>query len=91
MSAAEEHFREAERYAAAAEEWADADTGWKGTLTTQERLGRRSLDLSAAQVHATLAATATQRALLPKLDEWMALAFKDAPEAPAEPETEAQS
>jgi hypothetical protein len=79
-----EHFRQAELFAARAEEWMDADADADAEMSMNDRLGRRSLDLSAAQVHATLAATATQQALLPKLDAWMALAFKDAPgEEPA--------
>lgn len=85
-----EHYREAERFAAAAGEWENADTGWKGALSTHERLARRQLDLAAAQVHATLAATATQQMLLPKMDEWMALASKDAPKTEDAPETELQ-
>ena len=86
MSTTEDHFRQAELFAARAEEWMDADTGWKAEMSMNDRLGRRSLDLSAAQVHATLAATATQRVLQPKLDAWMALAFRDAPETDAAPE-----
>ena len=86
MSTTEDHFRQAELFAARAEEWMDADTGWKAEMSMNDRLGHRSLDLSAAQVHATLAATATQRALLPKLDEWMTLALKDAPELEAAPQ-----
>lgn len=50
-----EHYLEAERLAGQAETWADADMGWKGSLTTEERIQRRTADLAAAQVHATLA------------------------------------
>jgi hypothetical protein len=67
MTTAEQYIANAEMFAAAAEEWENADTGWKGALTTQERLARRSLDLSAAQVHATLAQTAVAREYLPSL------------------------
>jgi hypothetical protein len=53
-----EHYREAERLADEAETWANADTGWKGQLTSAERVERRDSDLAAAQVHATLALAA---------------------------------
>lgn len=56
-----EHYREAERLAASAEEWMDADSGWKSQLSAAERTARRSADLLAAQVHATLAQTDTAR------------------------------
>lgn len=71
----EEHIAEAERLAASAEEWMDADTGWKGALTAQERIARRSVDLQAAQVHATLAQTLKAAELMPMmagLAEWIA-------------------
>jgi hypothetical protein len=50
-----QHYREAERLAEQAAGWMDADTSWKGQLSTEERLARRSADLAEAQVHATLA------------------------------------
>ena len=56
-----DHFREAERFAASAEEWMDADTGWKTGMSTGERIARRANDLQAAQVHATLAQIVTAR------------------------------
>lgn len=51
-----EHYAEAERLLEQAVQWDDADTGWRGRLTVEERLRRREADLAAAQVHATLAA-----------------------------------
>ena len=75
MSTTEDHVREAEQFAALAEEWMDADTGWRATMSTQERLLRRSTDLQAAQVHATLAQTLKAAELLPlmtKLADWIA-------------------
>lgn len=59
------HYLEAEALADQAETWADADYGWKGKLSAEERIQRRNADLAAAQVHATLAlagATALNRA-----------------------------
>ncbi len=53
-----EHYREAERLAAQADEWMDADRGWKAHLSTEERLAFRTADLAAAQVYATLALAA---------------------------------
>ena len=50
-----EHYREAERLMKQGDEWMDADTGWKARLGVDERLARRTADLLAAQVHATLA------------------------------------
>lgn len=49
-----DHRREAERFAEQAETWANAEGGWKSTMTTEERHRRRAGDLAAAQVHATL-------------------------------------
>ncbi|WP_432116609.1 hypothetical protein [Streptomyces sp. S1] len=57
-----EHIREAERLTKQAEEWMDADTGWKARLSTAERLAHRQADLATAQVHALLALVATQLA-----------------------------
>jgi hypothetical protein len=54
-----EHYAEAERLAAQAETWADAD-GWAASMSTGERLSRRVGDLAAAQVHAMLAVAAAQ-------------------------------
>jgi len=53
-----EHYREAEELAKRADEWPDADYGWKAALSTEERIARRAGDLAAAQVHATLALAA---------------------------------
>lgn len=53
-----EHYREAERLIRAADEWMDADFGWKAHLSSDERIARRTADLAAAQVHATLALAA---------------------------------
>lgn len=59
-----EHYRIAEHTMAAArdlidqaDEWMDADSGWKAQLSSEERLQRRSADLASAQVLATLAHT----------------------------------
>jgi hypothetical protein len=49
------HRREAERLFRQADEWMDADLGWKARLTVDERVARRTADLLAAQVAATLA------------------------------------
>jgi hypothetical protein len=67
-----DHFREAERFAASAEEWMDADYGWKATMSTGERIARRSTDLQAAQVHATLAQTTAAREYMTALNALMA-------------------
>ncbi len=53
-----EHYCAAERLVESADEWLDADYGWKGQLSAEERIARRDSDLAAAQVHATLAAAA---------------------------------
>jgi hypothetical protein len=53
-----EHYREAERFAAEADTYPDADLGWKGNLDGEERIRYRMADLAAAQVHATLALAA---------------------------------
>ncbi|MEU9208516.1 hypothetical protein AB0D27_11320 [Streptomyces sp. NPDC048415] len=58
MATGPEHYVEAERLERQANTWMDADTGWKGGLTTAERLAYRTADLAAAQVHATLAGAA---------------------------------
>lgn len=60
-----DHFGEAERFAALADEWMDADWGWKAELSTEERIARRAADLAAAQVHATLALAATSDSSVP--------------------------
>ena len=70
---AEEHIRAAERFAAAAESVDD--------VTGYERQLRRSADLQAAQVHATLAQTLKATELVPimaKVADWIA---SDSPEA----------
>lgn len=53
-----EHYREAERLLRTADEWMDADFGWKAHLSPDERIARRTADLAAAHVHATLALAA---------------------------------
>lgn len=58
MATGPEHYTEAERMRAAADEWADADLGWKANLTARERIDQRLADLADAQVHATLALAA---------------------------------
>lgn len=55
-----EHYREAERLMKQGDEWMDADLGWKASLSVDDRLARRTADLLAAQVHATLAQAAAQ-------------------------------
>ena len=67
-----DHFREAERFAASADEWMDADTGWKANMGTGKRIARRANDLQAAQVHATLAQTAVAREYAVALNAFMA-------------------
>jgi len=67
-----DHFREAERFAASAEEWMDADYGWKASMSTGERIARRAADLQAAQVHATLAQISTAREYTTALNAFMA-------------------
>lgn len=72
---AEDHIREARRYAAYAEEGEGA--------SSYERTMRRTNDLQAAQVHATLAQTLKAAELLPVmagLADWVA---SGAPETPA--------
>lgn len=53
-----QHYREAERLTAQADSWANADTGWKAHLSSEERIAHRMADLTEAQVHATLALAA---------------------------------
>lgn len=67
-----DHFREAERFAASAEEWMDADTGWKATMSTGERIARRANDIQAAQVHAILAQVVIAREYAAALRAFMA-------------------
>jgi hypothetical protein len=52
-----EHYREAEQLLERANEWLDADSGWRGRLA-DERLRYRDSDTAQAQVHATLALAA---------------------------------
>jgi hypothetical protein len=75
-----EHYKRAEELIASAGEWMDADWGWKGDLTTAQRLAYRQAELAAAQVHATLAVAASS-ALIgdeadvePLADDWRAAA-----------------
>lgn len=58
MATGPQHYCEAERYLAQAADWMDADLGWKGQLSTSERLAHRTADLLAAQAHAQLAQAA---------------------------------
>jgi len=81
--AAEGHIAAAEMFAASAEEWMDADEGWKAGIPAAERIMRRSCDLQAAQVHATLAQTLKAAELMPIM---AALAESI---TPAQPETPA--
>jgi hypothetical protein len=53
-----EHYLEAERFQRQAETWENADTGWKADMSGEERIARRTADLTAALVHATLAGAA---------------------------------
>lgn len=56
------HYLKAEQLIRQANEWMDADHGWKAQLSSDERIARRQADMAQAQVHATLAlaaATAT--------------------------------
>lgn len=55
MATGPEHYREAERLQKQADTWENADSGWKGSLTAEERIARRMADLTAALVHAQLA------------------------------------
>lgn len=64
-----EHYREAERLAAQAARWMDANTGWKAHLSVGERLAYRAADLAAAQVHAALALAAATAQSAPVDDE----------------------
>lgn len=61
-----DHYRDAERLAENAAEWLDGDTPGMTGFSVQECRTRGTLNLAAAQVHATLAlaaATALQAAL----------------------------
>lgn len=51
----EQHATAAEDLLGQADKWMNADYGWKGTLSSEQRLAYRMADLAAAQVHATLA------------------------------------
>ena len=70
---AEDHIREARRYAASAEEQSDG-TGY-------ERQLRRSADLQAAQVHATLAQTLKAAEAVPLMARLVA--YLEEPGCPA--------
>jgi hypothetical protein len=48
--------------------WANADTGWKGNLSSEERLTRRAADTAEAQVYATLAVAETLGRIAGSLD-----------------------
>jgi hypothetical protein len=58
-----EHYRRAEHLLADANEWMNADLGWKANLTPDERLARRNSEIAEAQAHATLALTAATAAV----------------------------
>lgn len=51
----DEHRAEALKWLSDAGDWMDADHGWKGNLSSADRLAYRTADLATAQVHATLA------------------------------------
>ena len=72
---AEDHIREARRYAARAEQQADA-TSYTGTMA-------RTNDLQAAQVHATLAQTLKAAELMPLMARLVARIAPAQSEAPA--------
>lgn len=55
MATTTEHYLLAKAAVERAGEWMDADTGWKGELTIEQRLAFRMADLAEAHVHATLA------------------------------------
>ncbi|MFC4910920.1 hypothetical protein [Actinomadura gamaensis] len=61
-----EHYAEAGRLLEQADHWLDADTGWRASLSTAERLAHRDSDLAAAQVHALLAIAARLSAGSPR-------------------------
>lgn len=72
MATGPEHYREAERLLDQSKTWANADTGWKGQLSAEERLAYRRADLAEAQVHADLAKAAAT-AMGAASDEGMSL------------------
>ena len=82
----EEHTSEAERLAERAGTVIDAEWGIYASMGTQERILRRSADLQAAQVHATLAQTAVARDHIRTLHAFMAAMMPEP--APAEPAEE---
>jgi hypothetical protein len=53
-----EHYLEAEKLIGSADDWMDADAGWKSHLSPAEWLVRKEADLACARVHATLALAA---------------------------------
>ena len=53
-----EHYKKAEEFAERADAVMDAEWGIYASMGTQERIQRRTADLAAAQVHATLALAA---------------------------------
>lgn len=52
----DQHYRQAEEWLDLAHSWLDADEGWRGALSTEERISRRNSDLIAALVHSALSA-----------------------------------
>lgn len=50
-----DHYQKMTAALESADQWMDADWGWKGDLSNEERLAYRMADLAEAQVHATAA------------------------------------
>jgi hypothetical protein len=90
MATGSEHYREAERLTEQSKTWENADTGWKGQLSAEERLAHRMADLTEALVHAQLAdaaATALNRPdgegmVRDDYREWMRTASAKPPTGP---------
>jgi len=72
-----EHYREAERLTDQASTWANADTGWKAHLSSEERIAHRMGDLAEAQVHATLAHAAATAMGAPVEDDLAGFTIED--------------
>lgn len=87
MATGPEHYQAGERLLTEADDWLNADAGWKGQLTAAERVERRNSDLDAAQAHFTAAlaaATALSQYvpgtgfLAPDRTEWYSAASRGA-------------